>query len=171
MNEYMTECVNEWTENTAWDFTHPWKNTEHEIGKSHHETTLMKDKKNEERGWAKVTNQSVSLKWRNNQKYGTKKRDAIINHWLIPSVYCYTTELWIKSCLPKQSWWVYALFVFCLDENTTTAPSASMFNCPNQLPAVIRERWGKGSGEKSACIFCLPLWLAHLNDNVLQSGM
>ena len=51
------------------------------------------------------------------------------------------------------------------------APSASMFKYPNQLPAVIRECWGKGTGEKSACTFCLPLWLTHLNDNVLQSGV
>lgn len=106
----------------------------------------MKDKKNEEQGWVKVTNESgfcfsLFFQWRDNQKYGTKKRDAIRDHWLINSEYCYTTELWIKSCLPKQSWWVYALFVFCLDENTTAAPSASMFNCPSQLAAVIRECW------------------------------
>ena len=33
------------TQNAAWELAHPWKNTEHLIGESHHETTLMKDKK------------------------------------------------------------------------------------------------------------------------------
>lgn len=51
------------------------------------------------------------------------------------------------------------------------APSASTFNCPNQRPAIIRECWEKESGEKSECVFFLPLWLAHLNDNVVQSGV
>ena len=64
------------------------------------------------------------------------------------------------------------MFVLCLEENTAVAAlsASTTFKCPNQLPAVIRECWRKAVGEKSACLFFLPLWLAHLNDNVLQSG-
>lgn len=68
------------TESTAWELIHPWKNTERQTGKSHHGSTLMKDKENEEWGYVKVTNKAVKKKRRDNQKYGTKKRDAIIDH-------------------------------------------------------------------------------------------
>lgn len=90
---------------------------------------------------------------RNNQNCESKKRAALTNHWLINSEHCYRTELWIKSCLPKQCLACFCIVGILLRWDHQAAMSASESTHPNQMLALIRECWGKGIGDKSACMF------------------